>query len=151
MKLATALRYASEVARRVQAVNGLLATPLCNYEAVRIRRIWVFGSTVKGSQAPNDLDLLIDLAVAGRRYSHAQTRACKRQLRSYGVRSAPDARDDALKWLTKGMRMVSRHCLDNECAVIDTKVLIYPRNDLAELQSAFPKIGERTNGSTDII
>jgi hypothetical protein len=133
MKLATALRYANEVARRVQSVNGLLATPLCSHEAVRIKRIWVFGSTVKGSQAPNDLDLLIDLEEVGRRYSFRRARVDRQYFRRYGCRRSPPARADALKWLTKGMKMVSRHCLDSECADIDKKVLIYPRNDLAGL------------------
>jgi len=132
MQLTTALRYAHEVARRVNAVNGLLATPLCGREAVRIKRIWVFGSTVKGSQAPNDLDLLIDLAEVGRLYSYKHTRVDKAYFRRHGTRTAPRARDAALIWLTKGMRMVSRHCLDDECADIDTKVLIYPRNDLGK-------------------
>lgn len=131
MKLTTALRYADEVARRVRAVSGLLATPLCGHEAVRIKRIWVFGSTVKGSQAPNDLDLLIDLVEVGRRYSYRQTRVDKTYFRRHGARIAPRSRDAALIWLTRGMRMVSRHCLDDECADIDTKVLIYPRNDLS--------------------
>lgn len=69
LKLATALRYANEISRRVREVNGLLATPLCGHEAVRISRVWVFGSTIKGSLAPNDLDLLIDLHEVGRRFT----------------------------------------------------------------------------------
>lgn len=38
MKRATALRYAREIARRLHEVNGLLATPVCKHEAVRVRR-----------------------------------------------------------------------------------------------------------------
>ena len=36
MKRATALRYAREIARRLHEVNGLLATPVCKHEAVRV-------------------------------------------------------------------------------------------------------------------
>lgn len=56
----------------------------------------------------------------------------KLRLRAHGLYLAPTARDEALKWITKNMRNVSRHCRDNEFAVIDKLVMIYPRNDLAE-------------------
>lgn len=62
MKRETAIKYAREIARRAQSVNGLLATPGCSYEAVRIKRMWIFGSTVKGKTDPNDLDLLIEMS-----------------------------------------------------------------------------------------
>ncbi len=54
----------------------------------------------------------------------------KRYLRSYGIRVAPDSRDYFLKWLTKGMRCVSRHCRDSDAVQLDVQVLIYPRYDL---------------------
>jgi predicted nucleotidyltransferase len=132
MKIETAIRHANEVARRVREVNGLLATPLCRHEAVRIRRIWVFGSTVKGSNTPNDLDLLIDIEEAGRIFTAKQTKIDKQYFRRYSMRRAPCTINEALKWLTKGMKMVSRHTLRNEAADIDVKVLIYPRNDLSK-------------------
>lgn len=130
MKLATAQRYAQEVARRVHAVNGLLATPLCRHEAVRIKRIWVFGSTVKGSQNPNDLDLLIDLHPVGRTRRAIETKVDRRLLRDHGVRLAPSSEAYALMWLTKGMKMVSRHTTRSECTEFDVKVLIYPRCEM---------------------
>lgn len=94
--------------------------------------MWVFGSTIKGSLAPNDLDLLIELREVGRRFTAKQTRVCKVYLRAHGWRRAPRAEFYALKWLTKGMRNVSRHNRENEESEIDKMVLIYPRNDLAE-------------------
>lgn len=130
MKLKTALAHAHEIARRVHAVNGLLATPLCEHEAARIRRIWVFGSTVKGSQNPNDLDILIDVQPVGRRYTAKQSTYDRAYRRRYGIRRAPSTENAALIWLTKGMKMVSRHTLASEAADFDVKVLIYPRNDL---------------------
>lgn len=127
MRLQLALRYAAEVARRVHAINGLLATPVCDAEAVRIRRIYVFGSTVKGSQNPNDLDLLIDLQRCGRHRTWEQTKKDKEYYRRHGIKVAPCAEIEALKWLTKGMRNVSRHIASREAIPIDTKVEIYPR------------------------
>jgi predicted nucleotidyltransferase len=130
MRRELALQYAIEVARRVHHINGLLATPLCNYEAVRIKRIWVFGSVAKGSETPNDLDLLIEAEYCGRRRNWRQGKINKQYLRSYGYKDAIDARHEAMKWLTKGMRKVSRHLKDAEAVPIDVKVLLYPRNDL---------------------
>lgn len=109
----------------------MVATPLCESEAARISRIWVFGSTVKGSSAPNDLDLLIEMRAVGRRLNWRQARVDKRYYRSCGIRVAPSCRHTALVWLSKGMRKVSRHLADEEQIPIDVKVMIYPRNDLA--------------------
>lgn len=151
MKRETAIRYAHEIARRVHAVNGLLATPGCEFEAVRIRRIWVFGSTVKGKQNPNDLDVLIDMQYAGRyrvaaksRYAKIRTTGqhalrdslCDGQIdkeykRRNGWITAKSSKSYALIWLTKGMKMVSRHTLMNEAAApFAEQVLIYPRFDM---------------------
>lgn len=127
MKRERAIRYAREVARRVHAINGLLATPLCLFEAVRIRRIWVFGSTAKGSESPNDLDLLIDLDPCGRRITWRQGRMDKEYYRRYGIKVPQSSEVDALKWLTKGMRQVSRHTTKSEQIEIDVKLEIYPR------------------------
>lgn len=136
MKRSTAINYARVVARRVHAVNGLLGTPLCDSEAARIRRIWVFGSTVKGSENPNDLDLLIEVDRAGRYRSARQARVDKRYLHAHGMRFAPCSIEYTLKWLTRGMKMVSRHTTHNEGAKLDVKVLIYPRWDMAEAEFA---------------
>lgn len=131
MRKETALRYAAEITARVRRVNGLLATPLCDKEAVRIRRVWVFGSTVKGSAAPNDLDVLLDLAPVGRYRNWKQGKLDRRRARAFGVRLALCSRDEAYKWLTKGMRKVSRHDYEAERGLhLYPLVLIYPRNDL---------------------
>lgn len=130
MKRTTALKYAQEIARRVHAVNGLLATPLCNKEAARIQRIWVFGSTAKGSQAPNDLDLLIDIREVGRHRTWRQGAINKQYLRSYSIPVARSTTEEALKWLTKNMRMVSRHTTQSERVEIDVKKMIYPRYEM---------------------
>lgn len=130
MKRATALKYCQEISRRVHGANGLLATPLCSHEAARISRIWVFGSTAKGSESPNDLDLLIEINNAGRYRTWRQTRIDKRYERSYGMKSSPDSTQYALKWLTKGMKMVSRHTTHSESAELDVKTLVYPRYEM---------------------
>lgn len=126
MKLETAKRYAKEVARRVAEVNGMVATPRGEREFVKINRIWVFGSTIKGSQSPNDLDLLIELEATGNWQNWEDVGFDPNYLRRYGVYCTRSSHNEALMWLTKGMKNVSRHCTDNEQVEIDVKVMIYP-------------------------
>lgn len=132
MKRETAIRYAHEIARRLHNVNGVLATPVCRSEAVRFKRVWVFGSTVKGSQTPNDLDLLIEAEECGRHYSWRQSRLDKEMRRRYGYMLAVSSIDESFKWLTKGMKRVSRHLVLYDLSVANPRVLIYPRNDLLQ-------------------
>ena len=138
MRREVALRYADKVAQRLHSVNGILATPMCGSEAVRFRRVWVFGSTAKGSESPNDLDLLIEAEECGRHRSWRQTRYDKEMRRRYGYLSTVNATDEALKWLTKGMKKVSRHIAAREKVEIDVKVLLYPRNDLMRKRNEPP-------------
>lgn len=160
MKIGTAIRNAMEVARRVRDVNGILATPDCGHDAVRIRRMWVFGSTVKGSLSPNDLDLLIDMQACGRHHIYSRGRKFDKEYRrAFGMKFPPCSRKYALMWLTRGMKMVSRHCLDIETAEIDVKVMLYPRNDFAALmagslinqaaQTGLRRAGSRTAASSE--
>ena len=134
MKRATALKHAEEISRRIRSVNGILATPNCTFPALRIRRAWVFGSTVKGSDAPNDLDILLDITVAGkyRRWKRGM-KLNKRYARSYGVLLCPDSETYALMWLTNGMKKVSRHVLQSEPRLLEMigndKRMIYPKKE----------------------
>lgn len=140
MRRETALRYAAEITARLRGINGLLATPLCDKEAVRFSRVWVFGSTVKGSQTPNDLDLLIETAEVGRRRTWKQGKVDRKFLRMFRERRALRARNEAYKWLTKGMRKVSRHCYADEQGIdLSPLVMIYPRNDLPAYLAAMEK------------
>lgn len=137
MKLATALKNANRISDRLKSVGGIVSTPLCDFPGVKITRMWVFGSTVKGSQKPNDLDLLIEIKVIGNYRSWHESRAVrsrvrldKRRARRTGFRGAIAAENEALKWLTKGTLNTSRHMYGVERIEIDKKVMIYPRNDL---------------------
>ena len=129
MKRETAVKYIHEIARRVRSVNGVLSTPNHSYSWVRISRVWVFGSTAKGAENPNDLDIFIELKTVGKYNRHGLLD--KRYLRAYGFRRTKTSEEYALKWLTKGMRMVSRHLADGDeiFSTVDVKTLIYPRMD----------------------
>lgn len=132
MKLATAQKNAMEIHRRIQSVAGCLATPQCRREAVRISRVWVFGSTVKGSLAPNDLDLLVEIRPVGRSYRHKGRRIDRDYYRRFRIRAAVDEVQVALRWVKAGMRHISLHRTDVEEVAIDHKVMLYPRNDFAK-------------------
>ena len=69
MKRETALRYAKELSEKMKECNGVIQTPGTSREAVKILKLWVFGSTVRGSQTPNNLDLLIHWEEMGEKKS----------------------------------------------------------------------------------
>lgn len=52
MKRETALRYACEIAQRVHSINGLLATPGMDSEAVRIRRVHLATKVLWNTDVP---------------------------------------------------------------------------------------------------
>lgn len=127
MKRATALRYCREIAQRVQTVDGVIPTPFGSHQGIRIKRMWIFGSTAKGSESPNDLDLLVDYENHGDRQSWRDVGVDLEYQRRHGVDLVKPSINEALKWLTKGMRKVSRHTTASECVEIDVKKMIYPK------------------------
>jgi len=145
MKRSTAIKNMHEIARRLHSINGLLATPLTSDEAFKISRVWVFGSTVKGSTSPNDLDILIEGKGVGRRrlfsfnrrgFKYKETRDCrpflharldKSYLHQRGIMRAICSENEAYKWLSKGMKRVSRHSLENDDEIAWPRMMIYPK------------------------
>lgn len=135
MRRQVALNYANRISDRVKSVGGIVSTPMCGHAHTKIKRIWVFGSTVKGSEAPNDLDLMIEMEPIGsmRRFGvRGQTSVSydRRRFKSYGRRWEECSQHQTLVWLTKGMKKVSRHVVGIEKIEPDVMVMIYPRNDL---------------------
>lgn len=93
---------------------------------MRVRNIWVFGSTAKGSEAPNDLDLLIQMKECGSRQPWQEVGFDPEYLRSAGIRVARDSRREARMWLSRGMKGVSRHDFESELVKIDIKLRLWP-------------------------
>jgi len=134
MKRETAIRYTKEIHTRLKAVNGIVPTPGYDYDSIEIKKVWVFGSTIKGSQNPNDLDLMIYMG-EGR----GPRRSCEkdgvppdRYFERMGLYFPRDSYLGALKWLTKGMKKVSRHVTMFEGLRVSDKVEIYPVYKLKE-------------------
>lgn len=131
MKLSTAIRIALEIRAKIRSVNGLLGTPDCSCTAMRIRRAWVFGSTVKGSAAPGDVDILIELHRVGRQQSVGRgAKLCKDSARRHGYRVSRSPEKSAVKWLRGNLKKVSFHALEEDGRFAWPRVMIYPRNDL---------------------
>lgn len=143
MKLSTAIKNANIIAERIKRLNGIIETPECNKKFVRIKRSWIFGSTVKGKLNPNDLDVLLDYSEHEIRYSAAMRIPDKKDIRRRGVAKQSfkshrfmgldfglSASREAFKYLKKGMCKISIHDHSIDGNIAGVKVMIYPRNDL---------------------
>lgn len=133
MTLEMAIRYAVELHIRASMVNGLIATPQGEREAQLVSGMWVFGSTVKGSLNPNDLDVLIKFESVGELRSWEEVGCYDKECyRRYGYKFPRPSEDLARLWLTKGMRFVSihRHSEENANFSLGHRVMIYPRLEL---------------------
>jgi predicted nucleotidyltransferase len=128
MKRSTALKYCLEITKRVHQVNGLIPTPNCQYEGMKVLQIWIFGSTAKGSKTPNDLDLLIDWELHGKCFKYPEVRKWNSLSKHIGIAVAYPSQYDANKWITKGMLKISVHDLymEKELANVPEKRMIYP-------------------------
>lgn len=137
MKRSTAIKNINTIIRRVKSVNGLLGTPKHRYDFVKIKRVWLFGSTAKGSTNPNDIDIFVEIINIGPHFSaskHTDRYFDKQFFRSCGVKLSGDSSQYAVKWLKKNMKMVSIHLVGHDLIFdeLDVKIMLYPRNDLIE-------------------
>jgi hypothetical protein len=86
---------------------------------------------VKGSATPNDLDVLLECMEVGRHFRAGHgAKVDKRRLRRYGIRAAVSTTDEAYRFLSRGMKMVSLHDIECDGELAHPRVMIYPRNDL---------------------
>ena len=132
MKLKSAINKAHKVAERLKSTHGLIYTPLHEYEAIRVKRAWLFGSTSKLKEEPNDVDILVEM-VGIDRYKYGVRGSYiidKEYLRRYGMRIPKDSMVVASKFLKNRLHHVNVHATDWVSFDPDVKILIYPRNDL---------------------
>lgn len=158
MRRATALRAAETIAARVKAHGGLIGTPHADYEAVRIKRVWLFGSTAKGSEAPNDVDILLEYIRCGRhqlcgkwrRYRASNAKLAKRYYRSTGIKTAICAANEALRHLRGALKMVRFHSFDVDGDLAHPRILLYPRNDLSPTSTIRQSPQRKRRSSADL-
>lgn len=149
MKRDTAIKNLNKVVGRLKACNGIYPTPLHDHKFIKVKRAWVFGSVAKGAENPNDLDIFIEYTSehwrVGKRKQRKQVRKLKDgsrclhgnllldkdYLRRNGVCAPRRSILDFHKWIRSGMQKVSVHYVgeDEVFDDLDTKYLIYPRND----------------------
>lgn len=139
MKRSTAIKNINTIIRRVKSVNGLLGTPKHRYDFVKIKRVWLFGSTAKGSTNPNDIDIFVEIINVGPHFSaskHTDRFFDKKFFRCEGVKLLSESSTYAIKWLRSGMKMVSIHRVGDDLIFdeLDVKIMLYPRNDFKEGQ-----------------
>ena len=132
MKRETALRIAEEIAAKLQACNGVVDTPTARWPQVLVSELWMFGSTVKGAERPNDLDLLWEAKVLGefRRPGEGGAELDMRRYRRYGISTAKEPFEEARRVLVGGRKMVRLHFkgIDGDLA--------YPRRLLFKIEGA---------------
>ena len=141
MKRKTALKNLKIIINRIRAINGIFATPKHNFEALKVKRVWVFGSVAKGSLDPNDIDLFVelkgfrrDIKPIRREFGGGNTGRFKLDYayyRNHGMYRAKQSDEAFIKWLRKDLRKISIHLVgdDEIFNQIDEKILIYPRCD----------------------
>lgn len=132
MKRETSIRNALKVAERIKRCNGLIGTPDASYEALRIKRAWLFGSTVKGKLNPGDTDILLECYVVGW-FNLENAKLEPKSRNSMGHRYALCALEEGRRYLRRGLKMVRFHDLKidgNFGDIAETKIMIYPKNNL---------------------
>lgn len=159
MKRATAKRMALTIAERLKSAAGVIGTPGSDHEALRVKRAWVFGSTAKGSEHPNDLDIIMEMHECGRRFwqkgaVQKRTRPGGARLdraffRTHRVRMPVSCQQDALRWIRGTMKMVRLHDYGIDGHLADGKIMIYPRNELRATIEARPTLPNTARRTTD--
>lgn len=111
MKRDTAIRAAKTVAERISKCGGIIETPDGIFAAVRVRALWLFGSTLIRSATPADVDLLWDIESVGEARSarRGEVPPDKRQLRNHGTIIGRSSSELAILQLRRGLRLVKFH------------------------------------------
>ncbi len=105
-----AFEYCKTIHERLKSIDGIFVGSNTDFRYKIIFNVWLFGSMAKGSENPNDLDILYDykLLSLSREYSNYID-------------------VQFFKFLTGGLRQISLHdfVVDN-CLAEDHKIEIYP-------------------------
>jgi predicted nucleotidyltransferase len=129
MKLSTSIRNAKIIAERVHRCNGLIGTSGALNEALRVKRMWVFGSTVKGKENPNDTDILIECETAGR-FCYQNAKLHPISTARNGFRYKVSSIDVAYSYLRGNLKMVRLHDVNIDGSIATPRIMIYPRMEL---------------------
>lgn len=131
MRREIAIRRALRVADRVREAGGLIPTPRATHEFFEVKKIWLFGSTAKGSESPNDIDLLYEGNYCGARYTSIEGKQLHKFFLGMGVKVPVDSEYAALKIIAKGCGMVRLHDAKIDGEIAYPRIQLYPINELA--------------------
>lgn len=111
MKRETAVATAKDIVAKLRDCRGIVDTPAASRPQVRVRELWLFGSTLKGAERPNDLDLLWDTETIGeyRRPGEDGAELDAEMNRRYGYWVAKNPFDEAKRALVGKRKMVRLH------------------------------------------
>lgn len=144
MKLKTAINNAMKVQYAIKKCNGLIGTLGTEYECVKIKKAFIFGSTVKLKPEPNDLDVIVEFSFCGRRfgvtrihnnkdgYPYIGAKIDKNWKRRFNYKFPADSYNAALRYMAGGMKMIRIHNWEFDERFADPKIMIYPRDDLSK-------------------
>lgn len=140
MKHSTSVANAQYVADQLRRVSGIIATPNCAHDAVRVKRAWLFGSTAKGKENPNDTDIIIEYVLIGKpKWSgrngkvSGHFRINRDSYRRFGWSHPEDSLNEARRFLKGRKKMIRVHQWEIDKDVADGRVMIYPVNDLKSI------------------
>lgn len=142
MRLKTAIRHALTVAERLHAINGIIQTPECGHECMRVKRAWLFGSTARHRENPNDVDIIMETILCRpikktgirRGKKSKQTAKVDRiYKRSTGIWLPKETHREGLRYLRGNMRMIRFHDFNIDKNFAAGRIMLYPRNDLLKL------------------
>lgn len=111
MKRETAIAIAEEIVCKLVACRGIVDTPTAFRPQVKVSELWMFGSTLKGKDRPNDLDLLWEAEPIGacRKPGEGGAELDRELNRRYGYVRAKDPFDEAIRSLRGSRKMVRIH------------------------------------------
>ena len=154
----TAIKNANEIARRLKKLGGLIATPEAGNTCVKLKRVWLFGSTVKGASNPNDIDILFEVQICGDKQTNSRSRKLmfgepgkkqnakldKKYYRSTGYPASKEPVEVALISLRKGLKMVRYQRVFSESddpedmriwdSIIANRIMLWPKNEIDQLK-----------------
>lgn len=129
MRRIVAINRLKKIISRLNDCNGVIETPDCNYAATRIKSAYIFGSVLKGSQTPNDIDIIVEFESVGNFRSVKEIGIFdNRKYRSYGVMVAKRSCENAIISLRKHIPMVRIHDMKIDGDIAYPRVMIFPSN-----------------------